>query len=210
MNTTTSNKTTFNARDMGAKFAKAGAMRKQVAIALNNYAPSYIVEPVKTIEAELKEGFALTYIESHKERELYYVRTGEQYNPVDSDTFKSAKADKLHLTYTYAMAFSSSEFGKLKTENPVLHSLVKAMRNDVSKEQSREHGKLMSELRSLQAGESKPRVTKSLLEQITDRNEMILDSVRSHESRVNITKTQANQVRALYKDLQAKLNTILN
>lgn len=209
MNTNT-NKTSFNAIDMGAKFAKAGAMRRQVAIALNNHAPSYVTEPIKSLEAEFKQGFALTYIESHKERELYYVRTGEQYNPIDADTFKTAKADKLHLTYSYAMAFSSAEFGKLKTENPVLHSLVKAMRNDVSKEQSREHGKLMSELRALQTNDAKPRVTKSLLEQITDRNEMILDSVRSHEGRGNIDKTQANQVRALYKELQSKLNTILN
>ena len=210
MTNTTTPKQTFNARELGRQFAKAGAQRRAVAVAINNHAPSYVTEPIKAIQAELYEGFALTYIESHKDKEQYYIRTGEAYNPVDAETFKTAKADKLHLTYTYALAFTSNEFGKLKTENPVLHSLVKTMRNDISKEQSREHGKLMAELRGLQQGESKTRVSKTLKEQLTDRNQTSLDGIRSHESRGNIDKSQATALRVAFKELQDKINNILN
>jgi len=67
--------------------------------------------------AELKPAKAYSVINSH-----YVLRTLEHGDNVE----------KIELSVPYVMSFTAQEFGKLKNENPELHSLIKVLRDSVS------------------------------------------------------------------------------
>jgi hypothetical protein len=53
--------------------------------------------------------------------------------PVDPAQFKAHKGDKVHTSVSFIMGESSAKFGRLKVDNPALHSLIKDIRAKVQR-----------------------------------------------------------------------------
>lgn len=81
----------------------------------------------------LAKGLMLRYTENHPELNQAYIKQGEAYVPVDAKGFKDCKGDKVQLSVSFIMAESSAKFGRLKVDNPALHSLIKEPRAKVQR-----------------------------------------------------------------------------
>lgn len=98
--------------------------------------PNFLDDVPKEIKAQLDAGFALRW---------------QEINPAKSYSADWVPADGggISVTLDYCMSYSQQAFGQLKNENPVQHSIIKAVRDAFNKYRSNKMADLKRAVRLL-------------------------------------------------------------
>ena len=107
---------------------------------------------------ELKTGWELRYTELHP-GDRYMVKEGK-FIPIAKDAKVSEGTETLFFTIGTATAYTQQAFGKLKSEEPEKHAIVKQWREGFQKYCSNRANEMLSILRRAQAAKE-PRTRKT-------------------------------------------------
>ena len=78
-------------------------------------------------KSDLYSGYQLKYSENNPAKMYSVINSHYVLRTPDHND----NVEKLELSVAYVMSFTSQEFGKIKNENPELHSLIKGLRDSV-------------------------------------------------------------------------------
>jgi hypothetical protein len=101
-----------------------------------NECPNFLDDVPKEIKAQLDSGFALRW---------------QEINPAKTYSADWVPADGggISVTLDYCLSYSQQAFGQLKNENPVQHSIIKAVRDAFNKYRSNKMADLKRAVRLL-------------------------------------------------------------
>ena len=119
-------------RDMAYNQAKTGdTLKQQAQYAIKSIA-GFPTECSDESRAELNSGYLLRYLENHPE--VTYARVDGNYILIDESNAEKLKdKEKVNMSATIAMSFSTHAFGRLnETHDPQFKAIVKQIRDDVS------------------------------------------------------------------------------
>lgn len=122
-------------KDAGYQTAQIGEGRKAIAQFVLEQCPDFLDDCPAEVKAELFAGFQLR---AHELWGAQAFRLGE------GGTLIPAADGGISIDVNVAMAYTAQSYGKLKEENPALHSIVKQWREKFSKYASN----CMADLRS--------------------------------------------------------------
>lgn len=148
-------------KDAGYQTAQLGEGRQAIARFVLDKVPGFLDDCPAEVKTELVAGFQL------RAHELWGAQT---FMTGEGGTLIPAADGNISIDVNVAMAYTGQAFGKLKDENPSLHSIVKQWRDRFSKYTSN----CMSDLRvacKRLVNEANPRersANKSFTEAITD------------------------------------------
>lgn len=108
--------------------------------------PENVAPEVKT---EVIAGFTLRKAELVPVIE-YHREAHDTWTPITGEVPKGVTPHEIGVAY--AMAYSPTDFGKLKTETPNLHRIVKTIRDDVSKYNSNTWSRMVAMYKTSQDG----------------------------------------------------------
>lgn len=114
-----------NASFKDAGYQSAVSRDRTVSIARWVYdrCPTFLDEVPKEIKAELEEGFAIRWQETHPA-----VKYTADWVPSDKGN--------VEVTLAYCLSYSQQAFGQMKNEDPVKHSIIKQVRDAFNKYKS--------------------------------------------------------------------------
>ena len=150
-------------KDAGYQTAQLGEGRKAIAQFVLDKAPTFLDDCPAEVKAELFAGFQLR---AHELWGAQAFRLGEGGTLIPV----AASEGNLSIDVNVAMAYTGQAFGKLKEENPALHSVIKQWREKFSKYASNCMADLRSACKRLM-NESSPRersANKAFTEAVTD------------------------------------------
>lgn len=177
------------------EFAGAIQSQRNVVSTLLSIDKNFATEMSDDTKAHLSKGLMLRYAENNPQIEQGYIKQGEAYVPVDDKAFKACKGDKVHLSVNFIMSESSAKFGRLKADNPALHSLLKAPRKAVQTYVSdtiRDMVALAKKMLSEASGETKTRApNKDFAEKVAQHFEKMRTELISSKSRGDDTADEA-------------------
>jgi hypothetical protein len=78
---------------------------------------------------QLYQGYQLRY--SQNNDAVTYAVINSHYIKANEEHYANEKIEKIELSVAYVMSFSPQEFGKIKNDNPELHTLIKELRDKV-------------------------------------------------------------------------------
>lgn len=78
---------------------------------------------------QLYQGYQLKYAENNPSKT--YAVINSHYVLATDEHVKNEKIEKIELSVAYVMSYTAQEFGKIKNDNPELHSLIKSLRDAV-------------------------------------------------------------------------------
>ena len=119
-------------RDMAYNQAKTGdTLKQQAQYAIKSIA-GFPTECSDESRAELNSGYLLRYLENHPE--VTYARVDGNYILIDESNAEKLKdKEKVNMSATIAMSFSTHAFGRLnETHDPQFKAIVKDLRDNVS------------------------------------------------------------------------------
>ena len=143
--------TIISLRDLGYKQAQsADTLENAARYAIDNIAgfPEAIMPEAK---AEVVGGYRLRYAEN-KPAKTFIVIDGNYLQETDLKAKKGM--EKVIIGVDYAFSFTSQEFGKLKNENPALHTIIGEVRNNASTYCSNRFAELVTRAKKLLAPRS--------------------------------------------------------
>ena len=110
-------------KDAGYQSAVSRDRSASIARFVFERCPTFLDDVPKEIKAELEEGFALRWQETH---------------PAVTYTADWVPSDKgnIEVTLAYCLSYSQQAFGQMKNEDPVKHSVIKQIRDAFSKYKS--------------------------------------------------------------------------
>jgi hypothetical protein len=119
---------------------------------------------------ELNAGYQLRFAENNPKFDQHFIVKDNAYLPVDKLAFDNHKGERLHRTVASIMSYTPQAFGALRTSNPLLHGLIKAERDSVSKYCSNRLNDLKKAIKSIKnEGKARERgATKSFTETVKD------------------------------------------
>ena len=177
------------------EFATAKQSQRNVVNTLMSIDKGFANDISEDTKAHLAKGLMLRFAENHPEIKQGYIKQGEAYVPVDAVAYKACKGDKVSLSVEFIMAESSAKFGRLKTDNPALHSLIKEPRakvqryiSDTIKDMQTIAKKIIAE----NSGETKQRApNKDFAEKVAQHFEKMRAELISSKSRGDDTANEA-------------------
>ena len=190
------------------EFGGAKATQRSVVTTLLGIEKDFATSISDETKLHLVAGLQLRYAENNKQLETGYIREGEAYVPVSESAFKSAKGDKIHLSVAFIMAESSAKFGRLKLDNPALHTLVKEPRAKIQRYVSDTLKDMQAVARRIlnEGIEAKPRApNKDFNEKVATHFEKMRTELIGSKSRGDET---ANEV--LFRKAVVAFNTVWN
>lgn len=139
-------------RDLGYKQAVIGDTTESLAKWAKKTIPTLPESISDEAKAELYSGYILRFTENNPDVE--YAVIGGNYLPVDSLQDVPEKAERIMVGASFAMSFTQQAFGALNNDksasyNPKLHSIIKALREQISKYCSNRLGVLKAEIKRL-------------------------------------------------------------
>ncbi len=124
-------------KDAGYQSAISGERMANIARFVLDECPTFLDDVPKEIKVELDAGFALRW------QELNPAKTyNAEWIPVES-------GGAYNVTLDYCLSYSQQAFGQLKNEEPVKHSIIKAVRDAFSKYRSNKLADLRTAVRRL-------------------------------------------------------------
>jgi hypothetical protein len=129
-----------------------------------NECPNFLDDVPKEIKAQLDSGFALRWQE---------INPAKTYNA----EWVPAEGGGFNVTLDYCLSYSQQAFGQLKNENPVQHSIIKAVRDAFNKYRSNKMADLKRAVRLL-ANEGKTS-TRTQAKMFADWVDTQLDSMKA-------------------------------
>jgi len=148
-------------KDAGYQTAQLGEGRKAIAQFVLEKVPAFLDECPAEVKAELFAGFQL------RAHELWGAQA---FKLGEGGTLIPATDGNISIDVNVAMAYTGQAFGKLKDENPALHSIIKQWREKFSKYASNCMADLRTACKRLM-NESNPRersANKAFSEAVTD------------------------------------------
>ncbi len=110
-------------KDAGYQSAVSSERTASIARYVFDNCPTFLDEVPKEIKAELEEGFALRWQETHPA-----VKYTADWVPSDKGN--------IEVTLAYCLSYSQQAFGQMKNEDPVKHSIIKKVRDEFNKYKS--------------------------------------------------------------------------
>lgn len=192
---------------IGYEFGGASASQRVSVTALLSVDKDFATKPSDEVKADLTKGLQLRFAELHPEIEQGYIKEGDAYVPVDHAQFKAHKGDKVHTSVSFIMGESSAKFGRLKVDNPALHSLIKDTRAKVQRYTSdtiRDMQTIAKKILKEQSGETAPRApNKDFKEKVATHFEKMRAELISSKSRGDDTANEA-----LFRKAVVAFNTV--
>ena len=185
-------------KDLGYQQAQTGdSLETQGEFALDNI--KGFPEEISSEDREsLYEGYRLRHSERHPAK--IYAVVNDHYILATPEQVKNAKVEKIEIGVSYAFAYSSQEFGKLKNTNPALHGIVKTIRDDVGDYCSNRLGDLKRACKRILAkrnGTSTTRTTLDFAESMTKLFDAQTKSVKVKEAKRDTTANSAKYALAV-------------
>lgn len=115
--------TVLSFKDAGYQSAVSSERTASIARYVFDNCPTFLDEVPKEIKAELEEGFALRWQETHPA-----VKYTADWVPSDKGN--------VEVTLAYCLSYSQQAFGQMKNEDPVKHSIIKKVRDEFNKYKS--------------------------------------------------------------------------
>lgn len=152
-NTITSNEVIITSLKDGAyKQARATEGVESMAKYVMANCKGFPDEVSKEVIKELNSGYMLRYSERYPKKT--YAVVNDHYLLIDgSNPELENNKEKVDIGVDYAFSFSQQQFGKLKSENPYLYSIVQPIRKEVQTYCSNRLGDLKTQVRKLIAKE---------------------------------------------------------
>ena len=197
-------------QQLSYEFGGAKQAQRSIVSTLLGIEPKFTTEISDNTKMHLGKGLQLRFAENHQELEQDYIKQGEQYIPVDHASFKAHKGEKVHLSVNFIMAESSAKFGRLKVDNPALHSLIKEPRARVQRYISDTIKDMQSLAKKILAEQSgvatKPRApNKSFGEKVAQHFSDMRDQMISAKSKGDDTADEAR-----FRKAVVAFNTVWN
>ena len=172
-------------RDMAYNQAKTGdTLKQQAQYAIKSIA-GFPTECSDESRAELNSGYLLRYLENHPE--VTYARVDGNYILIDESNAEKLKdKEKVNMSATIAMSFSTHAFGRLnETHDPQFKAIVKDLRDNVSDYDSTCFKALKTAaLKIVNAGKTRQRgATKNFDVKVKDTLEELSTNVRNAAKR---------------------------
>lgn len=155
---------------LGYEFAGASQTQRNTVNAILGIDKNFATEISDDTKTHLGKGLSLRYAENHPELDMGYIKQGEQYIPVDDKAFKAHKGDKVHISVNFLLAETPAKFGRLKTDNEALYTLMYVPRRKIMQYISntiKDMQRLAKKILAEQSGETKTRApNKSFSEKV--------------------------------------------
>lgn len=134
---------------------KDGAYKQAVASDRMRSVAKFVLEHSKgfpeTVQDEVKDqlydGYRLRFNEVNKPEQ--YAIINDHYVLVNTPELAESR-EKINIGVDYAFSFTQQQFGKMKNENPYLHSIIKVWRDKVNNYCSNRLGDLKRQARAIQ------------------------------------------------------------
>jgi len=123
----------LNLKQVGYNQASFSDSLRGLARSVYEVMPNFDEEQTDEAKAELNAGYQLRFAENNPKLNQHFIVKDNAYLPVEKLAFDNHKGEKLHRTVASIMGYTPQAFGALRTSNPVLHGLIKADRDAVSK-----------------------------------------------------------------------------
>lgn len=177
-------------RDLAYNQAKAGdTITEQARIAIDSIAGFPADVPAEA-KAELYAGYQLRYNDNNPA--VTYAVIGGHYVVATPEQVANKKVEKVDIGVAFAFSYSSQEFGKMKADNPGLHSVVGAVRNDFATYASNRLADLRKAAKKLlNQGQTTQRQTLDFVESITKMFEAQEKSVKVKQNKGDTTANAA-------------------
>ena len=169
-------KATIAANAVSFKSLKDGAYRQASATQTIESVARYCLDTVagfpETISPEAKDelynGYRMKFNELNP-AQTYAVLNGVYANVEQLSEVPSDKTERVTVGVEFAYSFTNQEFGKLKDENPQLHSLIKTVRDKCSTYCSNRLGDLKRTAKKLtNDGKERERVANKTFDEFVD------------------------------------------
>ena len=169
-------KATTTANAVSFKSLKDGAYRQASATQTIESVARYCLDTVagfpETISPEAKDelynGYRMKFNELNP-AQTYAVLNGVYANVEQLSEAPSDKTERVTVGVEFAYSFTNQEFGKLKDENPQLHSLIKTVRDKCSTYCSNRLGDLKRTAKKLtNDGKERERVANKTFDEFVD------------------------------------------
>ena len=169
-------KATTAANAVSFKSLKDGAYRQASATQTIESVARYCLDTVagfpETISPEAKDelynGYRMKFNELNP-AQIYAVLNGVYANVEQLSEAPSDKTERVTVGVEFAYSFTNQEFGKLKDENPQLHSLIKTVRDKCSTYCSNRLGDLKRTAKKLtNDGKERERVANKTFDEFVD------------------------------------------
>ena len=169
-------KATTAANAVSFKSLKDGAYRQASATQTIESVARYCLDTVagfpETISPEAKDelynGYRMKFNELNP-AQIYAVLNGVYANVEQLSEAPSDKTERVTVGVEFAYSFTNQEFGKLKDENPQLHSLIKTVRDKCSTYCSNRLGDLKRTAKRLtNDGKERERVANKTFDEFVD------------------------------------------
>lgn len=123
-------------KDAGYQSAVNSERTASVARFVFDRCPSFLDDIPKEVKAELEEGFALRW---------------QEINPAVKYTvdWVPSESGNIEVTLAFCLSYSQQAFGQMKNEDPVKHSIIKAVRDAFSKYKSNRMADLRTAVRRI-------------------------------------------------------------
>lgn len=145
---------------------------------------------------QLYQGYQLKYAENNPAKQYSVINS----HYVLRDPEHGDNVEKIELSVAYVMSYTPQEFGKIKNDNPELHTLIKSLRDAVGSYCSNRKNDLMRVAKNIIAereGKSKTRTAnKDFDESITAIFETLDTKLKSAKSRGDITADEQRYKKA--------------
>ena len=134
---------------------KDGAYKQAVASDRMRSVAKFVLERSKgfpdSVEDEIKDqlydGYRLRFNEVNKPEQ--YAIINDHYVLVNTPELEESR-EKINIGVDYAFSFTQQQFGKMKNENPYLHSIIKVWRDKVNNYCSNRLSDLKRQARAIQ------------------------------------------------------------
>jgi hypothetical protein len=173
-------------KDLGYQQAKTGdSLETQAQFALEKIAGFPEDVPSEAREM-LYEGYRMRHSERYPAK--VYAVVNDHYILATPEHIKNAKVEKVEMGVSYAFAYSSQEFGKLKNTNPALHGIIKTIRDDVGDYCSNRLGDLKRAAKILLAKRNGNTTTRTTL----DFAQSMLNAFTAQEKSVKVKQAKGD------------------
>lgn len=173
-------------KDLGYQQAKTGdSLETQAQFALEKIAGFPEDVPSEAREM-LYEGYRMRHSERYPAK--VYAVVNDHYILATPEQIKNAKVEKVEMGVSYAFAYSSQEFGKLKNTNPALHGIIKTIRDDVGDYCSNRLGDLKRAAKTLLSKRNGNTTTRTTL----DFAQSMLNAFTAQEKSVKVKQAKGD------------------
>jgi hypothetical protein len=189
----------FNSlRDAAYNQAVASDATRDITKYVMECVPNFPESLPDEMKAELVDGYRLRFNENNPPIE--YALISGNYLPVASLTEIPAKSERVKIGVAVAFSYTQQQFGRLKEDNPNLHSVIKEWRDRANAYTNNKLKDLKAKAKAI-LNEGKPRERSAVL----DFNERVIKMLETLGDNCKTAQSRGDESANLEKYRQAKI-----